>query len=311
MMPTLSQQQASPSRLREFHPEPLTDPYVNLSIHTARATGRGLPSSIDYRVRPVAGCPEPMAVTCPLRSTGITPASTLLRSSPPLSGASVLSASRLEPLAPFSGAPRSRTATCSRHRQTGLVNNLNFGLSRGRFPLFFARLGLTVGRIGIPTSIYPGVCSGSLRRRTVCDRVSRRSHKAVISFAVRVSGALFRAWLRIGAGASGIKHERGRREAGLAPEARRVTQGGARSPAWTISQPWPATTQEPGHTSVPHLCAGITLLSTVPTQAGLQRRGTLACAKKFAVRFAAAPASSSRGHRRSCRVQPRRDDAAT
>src|SRR6266851_10465476 len=36
-----------------------------------------------------------------LRSAGITPASSLLRSSPPLPGASVLSASRLEPLAPF------------------------------------------------------------------------------------------------------------------------------------------------------------------------------------------------------------------
>jgi len=130
---------------------------------------------------------------------------------------------------------------------TGLVNNLNFGLSWGMFPLFFARLGLTVGRIGIPTSIYPGVCSGSLRRRKVCDRVSRRSHKAIsFAVAVRVSGALFRAWLRIGAGASGIRHERGRREAGLAPEGRRVAQGGARPPAWTMSQPWPATTQKAG-----------------------------------------------------------------
>src|SRR6476646_1490962 len=36
-----------------------------------------------------------------LRSTGITPASSLLRSSPPLTGASVLSASQLAPLAPF------------------------------------------------------------------------------------------------------------------------------------------------------------------------------------------------------------------
>jgi hypothetical protein len=42
----------------------------------------------------------PTAMTCPLRSTSITPASPLLRSSPPLTGASVLSASRLEPLAP-------------------------------------------------------------------------------------------------------------------------------------------------------------------------------------------------------------------
>src|SRR2546430_6546298 len=43
-----------------------------------------------------------MAMARSLRSTGITPASSLLRSSPPLPGASVLSASRLEPLAPFS-----------------------------------------------------------------------------------------------------------------------------------------------------------------------------------------------------------------
>src|SRR6202158_3225332 len=39
-------------------------------------------------------------MTRPLRSTTITAASSLLRSSPPLSGASVLSASRLVPLAP-------------------------------------------------------------------------------------------------------------------------------------------------------------------------------------------------------------------
>src|SRR6266436_6862705 len=42
-----------------------------------------------------------MAMACPLRSTSITLASSLLRGSPPLSGASVLSASQLEPLVPF------------------------------------------------------------------------------------------------------------------------------------------------------------------------------------------------------------------
>jgi MFS family permease len=41
--------------------------------------------------------------------------------------------------------------------QAGLVNNLNFGVSWGIFPLFFASLGLTVGRIGILNSVYPGV----------------------------------------------------------------------------------------------------------------------------------------------------------
>src|SRR4029077_15237572 len=40
----------------------------------------------------------PTSVTCPLRSTSITPASSLLRSSPPLSGASVLSALRVRRL---------------------------------------------------------------------------------------------------------------------------------------------------------------------------------------------------------------------
>jgi len=35
----------SQSRPGEFHPEPLTDPDVNLSIHPARATSRRLPPS--------------------------------------------------------------------------------------------------------------------------------------------------------------------------------------------------------------------------------------------------------------------------
>ena len=44
-----------PSRPGELHPEALTDPYVNLSIHTARAIAQGLPPSIDHRIPPVAG----------------------------------------------------------------------------------------------------------------------------------------------------------------------------------------------------------------------------------------------------------------
>src|SRR5262249_41426568 len=35
-----------PSRPREFHPEPLTEPLINLSIFTARATVRRLPPSV-------------------------------------------------------------------------------------------------------------------------------------------------------------------------------------------------------------------------------------------------------------------------
>src|SRR5215470_19201526 len=39
----------TPSRPGELHPEPLTDPDVNLSIHPARATQRRLPPSIKTR----------------------------------------------------------------------------------------------------------------------------------------------------------------------------------------------------------------------------------------------------------------------
>src|SRR5215471_8286638 len=64
-----------PSRPREFHPEPLTDPYVNLSIHTARVIARRLPPSAEpsgsSRYDPVG--PSSTAMTCPLCSTGITP----------------------------------------------------------------------------------------------------------------------------------------------------------------------------------------------------------------------------------------------
>ena len=62
---------------------------------------------------PPDGCgwPTPTAVTHPLGSTGITPASSLLRGGPPLSGASVLSVSRLVPLVPFPLASPARFFT--------------------------------------------------------------------------------------------------------------------------------------------------------------------------------------------------------
>src|ERR1700730_4047517 len=91
-----------PSRPGEFHPEPLTGPDLTLSRHPARATARRLPPSVEkleLLLLPVGSLPT--AMTCPLRSTSITPASSPLQGSPPLAGASVLSASRLEPLAPF------------------------------------------------------------------------------------------------------------------------------------------------------------------------------------------------------------------
>src|SRR6202030_427375 len=64
-----------PSRPGEFHPEPLTDPDLNLSIHPARITARSLPPSAEpsgsSRFDPVGPCST--AMTCPLCSTGITP----------------------------------------------------------------------------------------------------------------------------------------------------------------------------------------------------------------------------------------------
>jgi hypothetical protein len=41
-----------PSRPGEFHPEPLTDPDWNLSIHPARAIARRLPPSAERRAHP-------------------------------------------------------------------------------------------------------------------------------------------------------------------------------------------------------------------------------------------------------------------
>src|SRR5215831_17669457 len=87
--------------LREFHPEPLTDPYVSLSTYTARATARRLPPSVEQGAHPG----KPVGPNQPRWPASFAPAPLqrlhLLRGSPPLSGASVLSASRLEPLAPF------------------------------------------------------------------------------------------------------------------------------------------------------------------------------------------------------------------
>jgi hypothetical protein len=79
-----------------FHPEPLTDPCLSLSTHTARATPRKLPPSVETsrllllpvgQVDPDAGGPPPSL-------HGHYSVSSVLRGSPPLTGASVLSASR-------------------------------------------------------------------------------------------------------------------------------------------------------------------------------------------------------------------------
>ena len=81
----------------EFHPHAPTDPYVNLSIHTAPVsrfleTSQSQAYAKRTRLLPVSwltiACRE---LTHPLRSSPITGPSTLIRDDPPLCFASVLS----------------------------------------------------------------------------------------------------------------------------------------------------------------------------------------------------------------------------
>ena len=78
-------------------------PFAIISTASSRLVspheGCRLPLIIGFLPLPVD--PIQMAMACSLRSTSITLASALLRSSPPLTGASVLSALRLAPLVPF------------------------------------------------------------------------------------------------------------------------------------------------------------------------------------------------------------------
>jgi len=59
--------------------------------------------------------------------------------------------------------------------QAGLVNNLNDGLAWGIFPIFFARGGLSVARIGILVALYPAVWgAGQLITGALSDRLGRK-----------------------------------------------------------------------------------------------------------------------------------------
>jgi hypothetical protein len=90
-------QRTASSSPGEFHPQALTDPYVNLSIHTAPAslppgTSRFQAYAKRTRFLPVSWLP----IACcelahPLRSIPITETSSLLRDDPPPSCASILS----------------------------------------------------------------------------------------------------------------------------------------------------------------------------------------------------------------------------
>jgi hypothetical protein len=90
-----------PSRPGESHPEPLTDPDLTLSRHPARATERRLPPSVkNWSSSCYQLAHSDVDDLLPLLH-GHYPVSSLLRSSPPLAGASVLSASRVRRLRLF------------------------------------------------------------------------------------------------------------------------------------------------------------------------------------------------------------------
>jgi MFS family permease len=68
-----------------------------------------------------------------------------------------------------------REPALSSASQAGLVNNLNFGLSWGLFPLLFAAAGLPVDRIGILFALYPAVWGiGQLVTGGLSDRWGRK-----------------------------------------------------------------------------------------------------------------------------------------
>jgi MFS family permease len=68
-----------------------------------------------------------------------------------------------------------REKALSSASQAGLVNNLNFGLSWGLFPLLFAASGLPVGQIGLLFALYPAVWGiGQLLTGALSDRWGRK-----------------------------------------------------------------------------------------------------------------------------------------
>jgi MFS family permease len=59
--------------------------------------------------------------------------------------------------------------------QAGLVNNLNFGLSWGLFPILFATNGMPIDRIGMLVAVYPAVWGlGQIATGALSDRWGRK-----------------------------------------------------------------------------------------------------------------------------------------
>lgn len=68
-----------------------------------------------------------------------------------------------------------REPALSSASQAGLVNNLNFGLSWGLFPLLFATAALPVDRIGLLFALYPATWgAGQLVTGALSDRIGRK-----------------------------------------------------------------------------------------------------------------------------------------
>lgn len=84
-----------------------------------------------------------------------------------------------------------REPALSSASQAGLVNNLNFGLSWGLFPLLFASSGLAVGRIGVLIALYPAVWGvGQLFTGALSDRWGRK-HLITLGMLAQASALAF------------------------------------------------------------------------------------------------------------------------
>src|SRR5215831_16795198 len=113
-----------PSRPREFHPEPLTDPDVILSHHPARVTARRLPPSAERsgssRFDSVG--PSSTAMTCPPLLLGHYPAST----------ATTRQSAPLRRIGTFSLAVGAACACMGSAASQPIVNWLSLGQSPGK-----------------------------------------------------------------------------------------------------------------------------------------------------------------------------------
>jgi len=68
-----------------------------------------------------------------------------------------------------------REPALSAASQAGLVNNVNDGLAWGLFPLLFAGAGLSLGRVGVLTALYPAVWgAGQMFTGALSDRWGRK-----------------------------------------------------------------------------------------------------------------------------------------